>query len=212
MQTVKTKYFEYGKIEMDYLKSVDLIMGDAIERMGKIEREVIPDLFTALVYAIVGQQISAKAVNTIWNRMQQSFYEITPRIIASSQVSEIQQCGMSTRKASYIKSAGESVVEGLINLEELKKLSDDEVIKRLSSLKGIGIWTAEMLLLNSMERKNIISFGDIAIKRGMMNLYGLTEITKEKFNGYKKIYSPYGSVASIYLWKLSFANKEENYA
>jgi len=71
------------------------------------------------------------------------------------------------------------------------------------------VWTAEMLLLNSLERKNILRWGDIAIRRGMMNLYGLEEITIEQFEGYKKLYAPYGSVASIYLWKLSFEKKEE---
>ncbi|HEY5576525.1 MAG TPA: DNA-3-methyladenine glycosylase 2 family protein, partial [Clostridiaceae bacterium] len=73
-----------------------------------------------------------------------------------------------------------------------------------SSLNGIGTWTAEMLLLNSMERPDIVSWGDMAIKRGMMKLYGHTGITKEQFDGYKKRYSPYGSVASIYLWRISF--------
>lgn len=208
MQKVKTKYFEYGNEEMYYLKSVDEKLGNVIEVMGKVERRVIPDLFEALIYAIVGQQISAKATNTVWDRMQQGFSEITPNVIALSEFSKIQQFGLSTRKASYIKSVGEAVMEGLINLEELKELSDEEVIKRLSSLKGVGVWTAEMLLLNSMERKNILSWGDVAIRRGMMKLYGIEDITREQFEKYKKLYTPYGSVASIYLWKLSFENKE----
>jgi DNA-3-methyladenine glycosylase II len=202
MQTVRTKFFEYGLKETDYLKSVDQTLGDAIKRMGKVEREVIPDLFAALVYAIVGQQISVKAAHTIWSRIQQRFGEITPQAIASVLMEEIQQCGLSTRKAGYIKSVGETVMRGEFNLMELYELPDDEVIKRLSALQGIGVWTAEMLLLNSMERPDIVSWGDIAIRRGMMNLYGLTNITKEQFETNKKRYSPYGSVASIYLWKL----------
>lgn len=204
MQSVKTKHFSYGKEEMVYLATVDVKLGKAIEEMGKVERIVIPDLFQALVHAIVGQQISVKAANTIWGRMQLSFEEITPKSIALSEVSKIQQCGVSSRKASYIKSTAETVFSGLINLEELKELSDEEVIRRLSSLRGIGVWTAEMLLLNSMERKNILSWGDMAIRRGMMKLYGLENINREQFDEYRKIYSPYGSIASIYLWKMSF--------
>jgi len=204
MQSVKTKYFSYGKEEMVYLATVDVKLGKSIEEMGKVERIVIPDLFQALVNAIVGQQISVKAANTIWGRMQLSFEEITPKSIALSEVSKIQQCGISNRKASYIRSTAETVFSGLINLEELKELSDEEVIKRLSSLRGIGVWTAEMLLLNSMERKNILSWGDMAIRRGMMKLYGLENINREQFDKYRKIYSPYGSIASIYLWKMSF--------
>lgn len=204
MATVKTKFFKYDKTETDYLKSVDQTLGEAITRLGKVEREIIPDLFSALVYAIIGQQISVKAVHTIWSRMQERFDKITPQAISAVTLEQIQQCGLSTRKSGYIKSAGEVVSLGEFSLMELYELPDDEVIKRLSTLRGIGVWTAEMLLLNSMERPDIVSWGDIAIRRGMMNLYGLSELTKAQFEECKMRYSPYGSVASIYLWKLSF--------
>lgn len=204
MQVVKTKPFQYGQTEIDYLQNADPILGKAIKQIGKVEREVIPDLFAALVYAIIGQQISVKAVHTIWSRMQGRFGEMTPQAIAVRAVEEIQQCGMSTRKAGYIKSVGETVTRGELNLMALYELPDDEVIKRLSALHGIGVWTAEMLLLNSMERPDVLSWGDIAIRRGIMRLYGLTEITKEQFAEYKRRCSPYGSVASIYLWKIHF--------
>ncbi|KYZ75341.1 DNA-3-methyladenine glycosidase [Anaerosporomusa subterranea] len=203
MQTVTTKLFEYGQTEIDYLTNVDQTLGAAIERMGRVEREVIPDLFTALVHSMVGQQISVKAAHTIWCRMQERFADITPQAMATATVEAIQQCGMTTRKAGYIKSIGETVTRGEINLAELYELPDDTVIKRLSTLRGIGVWTAEMLLLNSLERPNVVSWGDLAIRRGMINLYGLTGISKQQFAQYKKRYSPYGSVASLYLWQLS---------
>jgi DNA-3-methyladenine glycosylase II len=204
MGNVKTKFFSYGQREIEYLQNVDQILGAAMKRLGKIDREVIPDLFTALIYAIVGQQISVKAAHTVWHRMQLHFEDMIPQHIALATVEEIQQWGMSTRKAIYIKNIGEAVMYGSLKLMELYDLPDEEVIKRLSKMNGIGVWTAEMLLLNSMERPDIVSWGDIAIRRGMINLYNLTDITKEQFEKYKKHYSPYGSVASIYLWKLSF--------
>lgn len=203
MGTVETKSFVYDQRAVAYLKQVDPILGEAMNRLGMVEREVIPDLFAALIYSIIGQQISIKAVHTIWHRMQDRLAEITPQTIAAATVEEIQQCGLSMRKAGYIKSISETVLCGDLDLRELYELPDAEVIKRLSSLHGIGVWTAEMLLLNSMERPDVVSWGDIGIRRGMMNLYGLTEITKEQFEQYKKQYSPYGSTASIYLWKLS---------
>lgn len=207
MQNVKTKYFDYGEKEMEYLKRVDEELGAAIERLGKVERVIIPDLFAALIYAIIGQLVSVKAVHTIWGRMQDRFGEITTQNIAKLSADDIQGCGMTMKKAVCIKSIAEIIDQGKFNLTELYDLSDTEVIKRLSSLNGIGKWTAEMLLINSMERPDVVSFGDIAIRRGMCKLYGLEGITKEKFNQYKERYSPYGSIASIYLWKLSF---EEN--
>lgn len=204
MKIVKTKFFQYGTIEVTYLTQADRKLGEAIERLGKIERVIIPDLFQALIYAIIGQQISVKAASTIWIRMQERFGEITPPNISKISISEIQQCGMTTRKAGYIKSIAETTLKGYLNLDELHNLTDEEVIKKLCTLQGIGIWTAEMLLLNSMERPNIVSWGDMAIRRGMMKLYGLTELSREQFCEYKNRYSPYGSVASIYLWRLSF--------
>lgn len=204
MKTVKTKLFKYSLIEVTYLKQVDRKLGEAIDRLGKVERVIIPDLFQALIYTIIGQQISVKAAHTIWTRMQHRFSEITPQGISKISVYEIQQCGMTTRKAGYIKNIAETVLKGDLNLNELHYLSDKEVIKQLCSLQGIGVWTAEMLLLNSMERPNIVSLGDMAIRRGMIKLYGLSELTKDQFIEYKNRYSPYGSVASIYLWRLSF--------
>jgi DNA-3-methyladenine glycosylase II len=204
MQTVRTKIFEYGEKEINYLKGVDKLLGDAIDRIGKIDRVIIPDLFPALVYAIIGQQISLKAARTIWARMQERFGDITPAVIAGLSVDEIQKCGMQPTKAKYIKGIGEIVQKGDFDLDSLYGMSDKEVIEKLSSLNGIGVWTAEQLLLNSMERRDILSYGDIAIRRGIIKLYGLSELTKEQFMTYKNRYSPYGSVASIYLWRLSY--------
>lgn len=202
MQNVKKEYFLYGPKEMEYLSRADNTLGKEIERLGYIQREVIPNLFEALLHSIVAQQISTKAASTVWGRMQERCLTITADVIAPKSIEEIAQCGMSTRKATYISDLAMRVARKELDLEELTSLSDGDVIKKLSSLRGIGVWTAEMLLLNSMKRPDVLSFGDIAIKRAMMKLYGLAEINKEQFDAYRRRYAPYGSVASIYLWKL----------
>ncbi|MNP35799.1 DNA-3-methyladenine glycosylase [compost metagenome] len=175
-----------------------------MERMGKVEREVIPDLFTALVYAIVGQLISVKAVNTIWSRMQDQLGDISPSSLSRQSVDSIQKCGITMKKATSINHLAKLIDQGEFSLDELHSLSDHEVIAKLMTLNGVGKWTAEMLLINSMERPDIVSYGDIAIRRGMMKLYSLDSLTKKEFDLYKNNYSPYGSVASIYLWEISF--------
>lgn len=194
--------FRYGRTELDYLKKKDKKLGVAIDRIGMIERQVIPDLFTAVVNSIAGQQISNKALATVWKRMTDRF-EITPHDFASTTVEEIQQCGMSMRKAKYIKGFCDAVVQGDFNISELHQLPDEEIVRRLSSLHGIGVWTAEMLMIFSLQRPDVVSGGDLAIRRGMMILYGHKELDRAKFERYKKRYSPYGSVASLYLWEIA---------
>ena len=204
MKTVQTKLFNYGEKEMKYLKGMDPLLGDEIERLGMIERMIIPDLFPALIYAVIGQQISQKASRTIWGRMQEKFDEITSEFIANVPLEDIRQCGMPASKAGYIKGIAEKIANKEFDLNSLYDLPDSEAIKKLSTLNGIGVWTAETLLLNSMERPNVISYGDISIRRGIMKLYNLSELKREQFNVYKNRYAPYASVASLYLWKISY--------
>ena len=195
--------FEYGQKEIEYLKNRDKKLGAAIERIGIIKRGIIPDPFTALVSSVVGQQISSKAADTVWGRLEKLLGDITPESIGKAELSAIQSCGMSVRKASYIKGIGEAALSGKVDFKMLHTLTDEEIIEKLSSLHGVGVWTAEMLLIFSLCRPDVVSYRDLAIRRGMMKLYGLKELTKDRFERYRKRYSPYGSVASLYLWEIS---------
>ncbi|HSN66985.1 MAG TPA: DNA-3-methyladenine glycosylase 2 family protein, partial [Fusibacter sp.] len=196
-------YFEYGDEAIHYLKKKDKKLGAAIDRIGPIQREIMPDLFKGLISSIIAQQISSKAADTVWKRFELLVGDVTPQNVSLVDVADIQTRGMSMRKANYIKAISEMIHCGAFNLEELATLPDEEITKRLKSLPGIGIWTAEMLMIFSMQRQNIVSWDDLAIRRGMMRLYGKTELDRATFESYKKRYTPYGSVASLYLWALS---------
>jgi DNA-3-methyladenine glycosylase II len=102
-----------------------------------------------------------------------------------------------------IKGIGDAVVYGEIDFSRFAEMQDDEIVRELSSLNGVGVWTAEMFLIFALCRPDVVSWGDLAIRRGMMNLYGLKGLTKDRFERHRKRYSPYGSVASLYLWALS---------
>ena len=166
------RYFEYGEAEVAYLAARDPRLGEAMAVIGRIEREVHPDLFAVLANCIVGQQISTKAQTTIWNRMLDRFGEVTPEAMAACSDDELQQVGISFRKVGYIKGAAARVLSGEVDLEGLAELSDDEVCRTLSALPGIGVWTAEMLMTFSMQRPNILSWGDLAIHRGLRTTTG----------------------------------------
>lgn len=195
--------FEYGEKEIEYLKRKDKKLGAAIDKIGLIKREITPDPFTALISSVVSQQISNKAAATVWSRLCTLLGNITPERIAQANLPEIQACGMSERKAVYIKGIADAATQGIVDFKNLHTLTDEEIIRKLSSLRGVGIWTAEMLLIFSLSRPDVVSYKDLAICRGMMNLYGLKELPKEKFERYRKRYSPYGTVASLYLWAVS---------
>lgn len=197
------KYFKYANKEMDYLKESDPILGAAIDRIGFVKREVNPDIFSALISSIISQQISTKAAITVKNRLLELVGEIKPENIIKLDLEEIQKCGMSMRKADYINSIAEAVISKAVDLNNLNKLSDEEVIKELTKLKGVGEWTAEMLLIHSLQRPNVLSFKDLGIRRGLIRLYSLDHISKDEFEVYRNRYSPYNTVASIYLWKIS---------
>jgi DNA-3-methyladenine glycosylase II len=197
------QYFQYGSKETDYLAQKDKRLGEAIRQLGFVGRPVNPNLFQSLIYQIVGQQISTKANQTIWERMVAGLGDITPQCIHDLSEADIQRFGISFRKAAYIKGIGEKVFTGALDLDALTGMSDDEVCRQLSALPGIGRWTAEMLMLHSMQRSNILSYDDLAIVRGMRMLYRHRKIDRTHFERYRRRYAPYGSVASIYLWKIS---------
>ena len=195
--------FEYGEKEIEYLKRRDKKLGAAIGKIGIIRREIIPDPFNAVVSSIVGQQISSKAAKTVWGRLSVLLGDVTPESIMQADISEIKSCGMSEKKVGYIRGIAGAAISGEVDFSTLNTLTDEEIIKKLSSLHGVGVWTAEMLLIFSLCRPDVVSYKDLAICRGMMNLYGLKEVSRQNFETYRKRYSPYGSVASLYLWALS---------
>ena len=199
-------YFEYTEKEINYLKSKDKKLGEMIDKIGHIERTVDSDLFSSVVHHIVGQQISSKAQATIWNRFNEQLQVIDANHIVEYGVVNLQALGISFRKAEYITDFAKKVQTKEFDLDAVWNMTDEDVIKALSSLKGIGVWTAEMILLFCMQRPNIFSYNDLAIQRGLRILYHHKEIDKKRFERYRKRFSPYCSVASLYLWEIANLN------
>ena len=197
------EFFSYGETEIEYLKTKDKKMAQCIEKYGIIKRNVNSDLFSAVIYQIIGQQISNKADTTMCNKTKVALKNITALSIESATSDGWRSFGISTRKIEYIKAFSDKVLSGEFALSSVNNLSDEEVISTLSSLKGVGVWTAEMLLIFCLKRSNVFSFGDLAIKRGLCILYGHKQIDKTLFEKYRRRFSPYCSIASFYLWAVS---------
>lgn len=213
------QFFPYGEKEIAYLKSKDKRLGEVIDKVGMVKRPVIPNLFAALIHSIVGQQISTKAHETIWRKITTALGEISPEKMLNLSREDLQAFGITFRKVDYIRSAAQKIVSGAFDIHTLQTMSDAEVCAKLSELDGIGTWTAEMLMLHALQRPDVLSFGDLGVQRGLRMVYHHRKITRQLFNKYRRRYSPYGSVACIYLWAVSagavpelkdYAPKEKN--
>lgn len=196
-------YFPYGDREIEYLKRKDKKLARIIDAVGHIEREIQPDLFTALVFSIVGQQISSKAHQSIWKKLNEELGNITPQTVLSAGRDRMQQCGISYRKADYIGEIAEKITDGSFDPEKIRTMSDSEAIAALSSLRGVGVWTAEMLLIFCLCRPDVLSFGDFGIVKGMRMVYRHREIDKARFERYRRRLSPCCTAASMYFWAVA---------
>ncbi|MBQ6395427.1 MAG: DNA-3-methyladenine glycosylase 2 family protein, partial [Atopobiaceae bacterium] len=153
--------FEYGQEAIEHLSAKDPELAEVIDQVGIIERSLDDDLFPSVVHHIIGQQISSKAQHAIWLRAKEALGEPTPQALDAASIEELQAVGISFRKAEYIKGFAHEVATGAFDLEAIRTMDDAEAIRALSSIRGIGVWTAEMLLLFSLGRQDILSFDDL---------------------------------------------------
>ena len=179
-------YFAYGETELSYLKKKDKRLGAIIDRVGRVERVVDTDLFSSVVHHIVGQQITTKAQETIWRRLRETLGEVNAETVLAAGVPALQSLGMTFRKAEHITDFAEKVRSGAFDLDAVWHMNDEDAIRALSSLKGIGVWTAEMILLFCMQRPDILSYDDLAIRRGLRMVYRHREIDRERFARYRR--------------------------
>ena len=208
----KPGYLKYGEREVRHLSTACPELGRVIDRLGFLERPVEPDLFTALASSIVSQQITGKVAQTIWGRLVKTAElklaveplksAVSPEIFSLLSTEELRACGLSQRKAEYITGIASAAVEGTLDFESLRSLDDADFIRELVKLRGVGEWTAEMMLIFSLERPDVLSWGDFAIKNGIKKLFGLETLSRMQFEEIRETFSPYNTVASLYLWEL----------
>ena len=196
-------YFRYGEQETAYLKSKDKKLAAVIETVGHVNRVCYDGLFEAVVNSIIGQQISTKAHESIWRKIKLEQGRLDAPKLLSLGREKLQSYGTTWRKVDYILDFARKVDTGAFDLNAVHGMDDGEAIAALSSLKGIGVWTAEMILLFCLQRPNIFSYGDLAILRGVRMVYRHKELPRERFERYRRRFTPYCSVASLYFWAVA---------
>ena len=195
------------------LAAADPTMAALIERVGKIDiatrlkrrsEERPADAYGALLRAIVGQQLSTKAARTIYGRVLELFdgQTPTPEQLLEASEKDLRGAGLSGRKVEYIRDLAAHVISGELELDRFDKLSDEEVIEEIVAVRGLGQWTAEMFLLFHLERPDVLSGGDLGIRKAVQIEYGLEEMpTPERVLEIGEPWRPNRSLASLYLWE-----------
>lgn len=195
-------HYDLDNEKVKYLITTDDKLGKLIKYINKTELIIEEDGFKCIVKYIIGQQISDKARETIWQRVCAILKNITPENILAINDNELRKVGLSERKINYIKILASAVISEDINFYDFKELTNEEIIKKLTALKGIGQWTAEMYLIFSLGRENVLSKGDGTIRRTIQWMYDLEKLpSSEILLKYFSSWTQYATIVSSYLWK-----------
>lgn len=188
---------------VNHLKKCDPVLCAIIERVGTCRMEFSPAEFSSLAEAIVYQQLNGKAAVTIFRRFAALAGEpLTPSGILKLSDAQLRSVGLSKQKSAYLKDLSAKTASGALDFSRLHELPDDEVIKHLTQVKGIGVWTAHMFLMFSLRRPDVLPTGDYGVQMAIRKYYKKRKLPKPKdMEKIAKAWAPYRSVACWYLWR-----------
>jgi DNA-3-methyladenine glycosylase II len=188
---------------IDHLKKSDPILRAIIERVGPCRMEFGEPVFHSLAEAIVYQQLNGKAAVTIFNRFAALAGEpVTPEGILKLTPENMRAVGLSKQKSSYLFDMAERASRGELDFTRLPDLTDEEVIKHLTQVKGVGVWTAHMFLMFTLKRPNVLPTGDFGVQMAIKKHYGKRKLPKPlQMEKIARPWEPYRSIACWYLWR-----------
>ncbi len=189
----------------EYLKGADPVLADIIDDVGPIHLPLDTDYFSALIGAIIAQQLSGRASERIRARFMELFdlnRPFTPVTVAALSEEDMRGVGLSPQKMSYIQDLAARVADGSLDLAALASMDDEEVISRLLPVKGIGVWTAQMFLIFSLGRLDVLPTEDLGVRTAVQKVYGLSHLPKkDDLVDLAGPWRPYCTVATLYLWR-----------
>ncbi|MEI7027969.1 DNA-3-methyladenine glycosylase family protein [Paenibacillus sp. y28] len=185
------------------LSKADKRLSELIQVIGTVSIFIQDNYYVSLIQRITGQQLSIKASNTIWNRLLDFCPKPTPQSICEIEDKSFREIGISRQKITYIRDLTNKVLSGEVNLSSLPLLNNNDVILELSKIKGIGSWTAEMFLIFSLGRMNILSLGDVGLQRATKWVYNVEDQVngKDYLEQKASLWEPYCTIAALYLWE-----------
>ena len=203
--------FKLSDERVRFLVSTDTKLAKLITYIGDADLEIEKDGFQCIVKYIIGQQISDRARETIWQRLRNICKDLTPAGINNLSVKDLRSIGLSGRKVEYIKNLTKYVIEREIEFEKLQYMSNEEIIETLTSIKGIGRWTAEMYIIFSLGRINVLAKGDGTIRRSIQWMYKLETLpSANELTYYFDKWKGYETIVSAYFWKSIVLGLQQN--
>ena len=196
---------DYPPEALTHLSQADPVLRDLVAQFGVVRREVGRPAFYALMSAIVGQQISVKAAAAIMGRLLALFpagKQVQAAELAQISHEELRAVGLSAAKARYMDDLAEKVATGAIDLAALPRMPDEEVIRSLCTVKGIGRWTAEMFLIFSLGRLDVLAVDDLGLRAGIQRAYALDHLPNaNEIRALAEPWRPYRTIATFYMWE-----------
>jgi len=174
-------------------------LGPLVDEHGELKLDPADDPFERLVVSIVRQQVSMDAAAAIRERLFDAV-EVTPAGVAGADPDVLRDAGLSSQKTDYVRNVAEAFRDRGWDRASFQQLSDDEVRAELTSITGVGDWTAEMFLMFGLGREDVFPVGDLGIRKGMRALYG-DEATRAEMREVAERWRPYRSYASLYVWR-----------
>ena len=198
--TKKPNYWEQACAE---LMKQDRIMRKLIPKYGDGILGSRGDAFTTLARSIVGQQISVAAAQSVWNRTLETLqHEVTPARVLKTKQEDLRASGLSNRKVEYIRDLADHFHHGRLHTEQWTKMDDEDLIKELSSIRGIGRWTAEMFLIFNLMRPNVLPLDDIGLIRAIsINYFSGEPVSRHEAREVAANWAPWRTVATWYMWR-----------
>jgi len=184
----------------------DPVMKQIIKVTGRLSPERRQrDIYRSLMRSVTGQQLSVKAAATIHNRFLDLFPERNPEPskVLKLSIEKLRSVGLSGQKSSYVTSVAEHALRGELEFKNIVKLDDDQLIKQLTAIKGIGVWSAQMVMMFALQRPDVFPVGDLGIQISMKSQYGIKAEGKALHNKMHQIaeaWQPYRTLASRHLW------------
>lgn len=192
----------YWQIATHELTMNDPVMGGLIQQYDDAVLRSRGDAFTTLARSIVGQQISVKAAECVWQKLTCAIPDIVPQVIYGADEDLLRQCGLSYRKISYLQDLSLHFMTNTLNVSEWSVMDDEALIDKLTRIKGIGRWTAEMFLIFHMLRPDIFPVADIGLQRAIsMHYFDSRMVNKKNMFELAQQWKPWRSVATWYLWR-----------